>query len=1011
MLDPIKNALTIAGLRALISKIKGSLAAKVDMTDVVSSWQSTPDHAHVPSEKLVKDTIDNLPPGTAVKGDDESEYRTGNVNLTPANIGAYSKTESDSLLSAKEKAINKKQSVDPTSTTDYLSAKAVADFVNSSVATNTANFLGNFSLTDLGLTYPATDVQIAAALNSYTWPTGVTPTNNDYVYVEIQDPQTSGVDDKVERFKFSSLLASWGYEYTLNNSSFTAAEIAAIDSGITATDKTAYDNHLANTSNPHSVTKAQVGLGSVVNTGDSSTPVSGGTTKFTTGGAFTELAKKADKVSGATSGNLAGLDANGNLTDSGKKASDFALDTPTFTQTSTRANLNGSGESMATILGKIKKWFADLGTAAFKTLVISWSSTTSNDNVPSEKLVKDSLDGKLGTSGDGSNVSVTPDGTSAGTDIGNSTTLKVWAQKFKNLVGALKALAFKDKASYSDLSSGVQSSLDKADTALQYNSTSQSSGSFPLLVNDSGTGKYNSDITLDIGQHEISGVYASFGSIDVSASSTTSYKSLGTLQSINSSNYLSMLVSSPNRLSNNNTVSTYLVEVCNRQGAKQIRYTLLSPEPGNTSADYLAEFGFIADSNNNMTIVAKLPPYAGLFSVVRLNKSYYYNGSTFGETVSDTSGYTSGTRYEIAHKTGSYPSMSVGSAGKLVGQTASRYAQYLRNSSHDSDPLPDIGGMSAAGWQAYVSDYMSNECTKFIYNRNGRESFNLVYRGSADKYWGVLVFGGDDAYIRIARCSNDVAATWEKVKAGDADYAAKIGTYSSHPQIGSPSTPVYVDTNGEVKACDPSQMYVGNASTAQYAVSASNAQSNSTLETQVNKGLYAYKETYTNVTIIQGDIYGQTIALEVGQENSSGNGIRLFLNNVSGTFEVGLRFNSWNNWMSGGDVIWMLETSYGVGTSSPVTKINNDTAHLVSSLTTQIIGAVDMGGTPGQLPVNGSIRGRFYFVSPNASGILTFEVSFNTSQSTAYGGDNKTFVVGKAEWVSFADHNVTAPVT
>ena len=34
--------------------------------------------------------------------------------------------------------------------------------------------------------------------------------------------------------------------------------------------------------------------------------------------------KKADKVSGAVSGNFAGLDANGNLTDSGSKASDFA---------------------------------------------------------------------------------------------------------------------------------------------------------------------------------------------------------------------------------------------------------------------------------------------------------------------------------------------------------------------------------------------------------------------------------------------------------------------------------------------------------------------------------------------------------------------------------------------------------------------------------------------------------------------------------------------------------------
>jgi hypothetical protein len=53
-------------------------------------------------------------------------------------------------------------------------------------------------------------------------------------------------------------------------------------------------NHITNTSNPHSVTKSQVGLGSVVNTGDSATPVSGGTTKFTTGGAYTELNKKYD---------------------------------------------------------------------------------------------------------------------------------------------------------------------------------------------------------------------------------------------------------------------------------------------------------------------------------------------------------------------------------------------------------------------------------------------------------------------------------------------------------------------------------------------------------------------------------------------------------------------------------------------------------------------------------------------------------------------------------------------
>lgn len=48
-------------------------------------------------------------------------------------------------------------------------------------------------------------------------------------------------------------------------------------------------------------------------------------TADTTGAAaiLADVANKADKVNNATSGNFAGLDANGNLTDSGSKASDF----------------------------------------------------------------------------------------------------------------------------------------------------------------------------------------------------------------------------------------------------------------------------------------------------------------------------------------------------------------------------------------------------------------------------------------------------------------------------------------------------------------------------------------------------------------------------------------------------------------------------------------------------------------------------------------------------------------
>jgi hypothetical protein len=66
------------------------------------------------------------------------------------------------------------------------------------------------------------------------------------------------------------------------------------------------------------LTKADVNLGNVVNTGDSDTPVSGGTDKFTTGGAYTELNKKVDKETGK------GLSTNDYTTEEKNKLSGIA---------------------------------------------------------------------------------------------------------------------------------------------------------------------------------------------------------------------------------------------------------------------------------------------------------------------------------------------------------------------------------------------------------------------------------------------------------------------------------------------------------------------------------------------------------------------------------------------------------------------------------------------------------------------------------------------------------------
>ena len=85
------------------------------------------------------------------------------------------------------------------------------DFVNSSIATNTATFRGTY--TSLA--------QIEAIPD---------PTNNDYAYLETTD---SVGNNQFDRYKYSSADSQWHYEYTLNNSSFTAEQWATINSGLT----------------------------------------------------------------------------------------------------------------------------------------------------------------------------------------------------------------------------------------------------------------------------------------------------------------------------------------------------------------------------------------------------------------------------------------------------------------------------------------------------------------------------------------------------------------------------------------------------------------------------------------------------------------------------------------------------------------------------------------------------------------------------------------------------------
>ena len=99
----------------------------------------------------------------------------------------------------------------------FDSSNTVVGFVNSSIATATATFLGT------------NDVATTES-EFITWANGLTHDLNDYVFWGTTDSVGNFV---YKRYKYNG--SSWIFEYDLNNSSFTAAQWSAINSGITST--------------------------------------------------------------------------------------------------------------------------------------------------------------------------------------------------------------------------------------------------------------------------------------------------------------------------------------------------------------------------------------------------------------------------------------------------------------------------------------------------------------------------------------------------------------------------------------------------------------------------------------------------------------------------------------------------------------------------------------------------------------------------------------------------------
>jgi len=313
-----------------------ALDAKVDDTQIVTAWQATPSNTHIPAESLVKGSLD-------AKLDDTqliTSWGTGDASATDSNIPSakltkdtlntkvddtqvvsawQSTTDNDHIPTEKltkdtidgvASDVSDIQDLIPTQATS-VNQLADKDFVNSSISTNTANFLGTYDAeTDLGFTSAQVDAftdppgsttegDVGTAIANKLTALSKTATNNDYVFVTV-DKSTTVDTDWYWRFKYNG--TAWVYEFTLNHSSFTSAQWSAINSGITGTLVTSYSNHVADTANPHGVTASQVGLGSVVNAGMDNAPTANSDNYVKSGGVYAAIPKITISNSAPTGG-------------------------------------------------------------------------------------------------------------------------------------------------------------------------------------------------------------------------------------------------------------------------------------------------------------------------------------------------------------------------------------------------------------------------------------------------------------------------------------------------------------------------------------------------------------------------------------------------------------------------------------------------------------------------------------------------------------------------------------
>lgn len=255
-----------------------------------------------PCQCVITENADGTHKVTMKWVDDNNVTHTDSFDVLNGQVGEFADISDVSLTNLEDGQV-----------VAYNSTTRKWENVANSATVNTLNSVGDVTITTVqdGQALVWSDIlskwvnkDIGITIDNALSLTSENPVQNKVLYLALEDKA-----DKATTL--SGYGISDAYTKTETDAAITA-EIEALD----AADSAVTGSYVT------AVSEAD-GKISVTREAADETPTANSKKMLTSGGAKAALDDKADKVSNATNGNFAGLDSNGNLTDSGKKASDF----------------------------------------------------------------------------------------------------------------------------------------------------------------------------------------------------------------------------------------------------------------------------------------------------------------------------------------------------------------------------------------------------------------------------------------------------------------------------------------------------------------------------------------------------------------------------------------------------------------------------------------------------------------------------------------------------------------